>query len=336
MAEERHIRYRLSILDKCLRNESALYSIDDLLNECNKCLEVSGFQKVEKRTIYNDLKTLQNPPYNAQIKKWKSGHRTMYLYEDVHCSMPYLYLNEENVGIVRQTIDLLEQFKGIPQYDYVGSILRQFEIEQYVANQGNVVSFQHNPLLLGLDSFAPLLGFILNKQPLSLSYQQFGSKPQTIIVHPYHLKQYNSRWFLLALDEKKDKLSVYPLDRIVGFKAIKREFCETDVDFDEYFDDIIGVTVYENEPVQTIKLRVYYKRYSYMQTKPIHASQTIVHAESDDEYKVITIKVRWNRELEALISSYGKDMEVLEPLEIRERIKANIKNLCRMYEVEAD
>lgn len=325
---------RLSFLDSCLRNEGTMYTVDDLTDKCNERLERAHIPQISKRTIYNDLNLLQRSPYNAVLKKSKSGHNTVYRYQDTKCSIPYLHLNEEDTGIVHRTIELLEKFKGLPQYDWVRIILRQLEIEQNVENDENIVSFQNNTLLNGIEHFEPLLGAIINKQPLTITYQRYESEPKDITIHPYHLKQYNNRWFLVAREAGREDIAVYPFDRIRSIKQIKTQYQECGVDIEEYFDDVVGVTVNLKESVQTIKLRVFHKRYNYIETKPIHPSQTLIRGESDENFKVITIKARWNRELEALLLSFGRDMEVLEPIEIREKFRKTIKGMATMYNID--
>jgi predicted DNA-binding transcriptional regulator YafY len=99
------------------------------------------------------------------------------------------------------------------------------------------------------------------------------------------------------------------------------------VDFSEYFDDIVGVTRYADDRAQLIRLRFTPQRYNYVVTKPIHG---LTQRNYDDRYE-ITIEVRPNRELEALILSYGGDVEVLEPLELRNRIAEKIQNMYSIY-----
>jgi predicted DNA-binding transcriptional regulator YafY len=52
----------------------------------------------------------------------------------------------------------------------------------------------------------------------------------------------------------------------------------------------------------------------------------------DDSGAVITIKVYPNIELEQLILSFGENVEVLEPLALRERIKQRLSGAMMNYE----
>ena len=81
-------------------------------------------------------------------------------------------------------------------------------------------------------------------------------------------------------------------------------------------------TVPENDS-EDIVLRINKPRFEYIRTKPFHLSQRIV--EENDNFAVVTINVKVNKELEALILSYGCDMEVLSPIGFRARIAEKIK-----------
>jgi len=126
-----------------------------------------------------------------------------------------------------------------------------------------------------------------------------------------------------------DTLGHYALDRIEEFEEISLPYKESDVDFDEYFDDVIGVTVPEHlEPVDVV-MRVSNNRFNYIKTKPLHLSQRII--EEEEDYAIISINVKVNKELESLILSFGGDIEVLAPNSFRERIADKIKVMNQRY-----
>ena len=66
-----------------------------------------------------------------------------------------------------------------------------------------------------MENFTPLFNAIVDKQPRKLSYQSFKQdRKEIIVVHPYYLKQYNKRWFLIAWNEDKGFLANYAFDRL--------------------------------------------------------------------------------------------------------------------------
>src|SRR5680860_1816226 len=71
---------RLRILDDCLSNFMKWFTMDQLLDKVNDHLvQEMGEEPVSKRTVYTDLKTLQNPDiFNAEIEKRKSDRKVYY------------------------------------------------------------------------------------------------------------------------------------------------------------------------------------------------------------------------------------------------------------------
>ena len=125
-------------------------------------------------------------------------------------------------------------------------------------------------------------------------------------------------------------LGHYALDRIERFEEIDMPYVESEVDFSEYFDDVIGVTVPERyEPVDVI-LRVSNNRFNYIKTKPLHLSQRVIG--EDSNHTRISINVKINKELIALILSFGPDVEVIAPENLRKEVAQRISAMNNNYE----
>ncbi|MBQ6307202.1 MAG: WYL domain-containing protein [Bacteroidales bacterium] len=68
----------------------------------------------------------------------------------------------------------------------------------------------------------------------------------------------------------------------------------------------------------------------YVKTKPLHgATQRLVNMDETGAY--ITIEVYLNYELEQQILSFGENMKVLEPVELKERIKKRLGGAILNY-----
>ena len=119
------------------------------------------------------------------------------------------------------------------------------------------------------------------------------------------------------------------LDRIVRFSNSDVPFVEnTIVDYESYFNDIVGVTHDSNHTeVELVRLKFDPARFPYVVSKPIHSSQEVV----DMEQCVLEIKVRVNRELEQSIFAFGSHIEVLSPDWFRTEIKEKVDKLSKMY-----
>ena len=332
MPVDKQVLLRYKILNRCFRNRYKEYTIDDLVDECNEALRKADKQDVSKRTIQNDINVLE-ADYDIRLdEKLKRGRQRLYRYHDTSYSLPFLRMNDEERNKIQDAIRVLEDFEGDPLYDWARTLLMQVGGGMFNVDTSSVVSFQSNPDLKGLNLFGKLLQAILTKRTLKMVYTPFGKDSYTERVYPYHLKQFNDRWYLIAQAVGYDTYGHYALDRIESFEEISLPYKESEVNFNEYFDDVIGVTVPERyEPVDVI-LRVWSNRFNYIKTKPLHLSQRIISEE--DGYTKISINVKINKELISLLLSFGPDVEVIAPASLRAMIAKDTEAMLYKYKKE--
>ena len=328
MPVDKQVLLRYQVLNKCLRNRYREYTIDDLVDECNKALRRIDKPDVSKRTIQNDINTLETDYHIVLNENLRQGRKRLYRYTDTSYSLPLYRMNDEERNKIEDAIYVLEDFEGEPLYDWVRTILMQIEGGLFDGESSPVVSFQTNLDYTGLSHFSKLLQAILTKRVLKLRYTPYGKPQITATVYPYHLKEYNDRWYLIAQTKGYDSYAHYALDRIDDFEEVAVPYKEADTEFDDYFDDVIGVTVPETDS-EDVVLRISKPRFEYIRTKPLHLTQRIV--EENDYFAVITINVKLNKELEAMVLSFGSDMEVLSPIGFRARIAEKIKVMNLKY-----
>ena len=142
-----------------------------------------------------------------------------------------------------------------------------------------------------------------------------------MVVSPYYLKQYNNRWFLFCWQDGFNKVINPALDRMNSVKEAKGTFREnTDIDFTEYFDDIVGVTHPDNAKEETVILKVEEDYLGYFLTKPIHGS---MKKRPDN---IFTLKVIPNYELETYLFGHSDKIKVLAPESLRNAILKRIED----------
>ena len=334
MPVDKQVMLRYQVLNKCFRNRYREYTIDDLVDECNKALRKIDKPDVSKRTIQNDINILE-ADYGIELdEKLKQGKKRLYRYVDTNYSIPLFRINDEERHKLQDAIRVLEYFEGDPMYDWARTLLMQIEGGLFTDESTPVVSFQSNPDLKGIDLFGKLLQAILKKRVLKIEYAPFGKDSYSERIYPYHLKQFNDRWYLIAQAVGYDTYAHYALDRIESFEELSLKYKEAERDFEDYFDDVIGVTVPERlEPVDVV-LRVSNNRYNYIKTKPLHLSQRVVSEERN--HTTISINVKINNELIALLLSFGPDVEVISPTVLKEEMKKKISAMCYNYRIDEE
>ncbi|MDX2306044.1 MAG: WYL domain-containing protein [Microscillaceae bacterium] len=326
------IRYRT--IDQCLQNRMRTWTIEDLVEACSDALyEYEGIDKgVSKRTVQADIQVMRSEKlgYNAPIividKKY-------YTYEDPDYSITNIPLTIQDLGKLHEVVEILKQFKGFSHFKELTGIVQRIEEKIYRSQspQSAVIDFEKNEDLRGLEYIETLYQSILHKKSLEISYQPFKApEPNTFVFHPYLLKEYRNRWFVLGVRDQIKNIFILALDRILEIKASDEILIEnTLLDTQNYFRDVIGVSVSPNQPVHQVILWINADNAPYVLTKPLHQSQQIL--EKNEEGMIISLKVQLNFELEREILGFGETARVIAPQELLEKIKGRLEKAAEGY-----
>lgn len=333
MPVNKNAMLRYQILDKCLSNRGRRWTWVDLLNAVNnELIENDPNNKgIGKTTLFEDLKDLEFRVFKADIEKYKEG-RTSYLrYSDPNFSINNQPLSNTEANQLKSAIQVLSRFNGNPQFDWIHEVIPAIESKLgLVSMERSVMSFESNPDYEGLPFITPIFNGIINKRVLEVIYQDFRSEfPYSIILHPYYLKQFNSRWYVFGRNEGRKRIETFALDRIKEISERKEEYIDDQTNWDDYFSDFIGVTRGDGEPIE-IKLHIKDERQAaYIRTNPLHQTQKQIK-KVEDGFET-SIKVIPNFELEKLILSFGENIRIISPDSFRERISQRANEIFIVY-----
>ena len=341
---------RYYILDKLLANRYHNYSVEDLRQRLNEELEELGIGPVSKRTVEYDIHYLESEgPFLVEIERYtmdevsqrtlKTVKKSCLRYADPSFSIFKRPLSDDEKYLLGEAFTLLGQFEGLPNLDG----LEKLRASLNVKSPHRIISFTKNPLenssLLG-----ELFTAISQRQVVELHYHRFDTpdEERTVTVHPYLLKEYNRRWYLIAAAEEGGKLLNFALDRIDKVVPLPSHvYVPYDGDLNERFEDIVGVTLNDDKDLQTIVFWVSNRSKDYVATKPIHESQRNIRGEREEELRekyptlcegrFFSIDCIENYELIRELTSFGKDLIVLSPQNIVEQVQQRIIEMQNEY-----
>lgn len=329
MSQNKNAQIRYKALDKCFANPYKRYYINDLIEYCSNILSEHYAKEttVSRRQIFDDMDFMKSEAgYEAPIESVPDGRKVYYRYTDPEFSILKLPLNPSELSSLNEAMETLFRINNMPGFGWVSSI--QAKLSSGIIkseNQRQFISFEDNEFLKGIEFLNPLYHNIANEQCLEVSYQGFTSaRKNKFTISPYFLKQYNNRWFLFGHNHKVEKIQNLALDRIVEITPSKQTFEPCEIDFEDYFEDIIGVSNNLDENPVTVKIELSDSILPYIQSKPLHGSQHI-------KDNILKLEVKLNYELEAVILSYGENMKVLEPEFLKEKISSRIKMINNFY-----
>lgn len=341
MPTNKNAAIRYQTLDKCFRDRRHRYYIEDLIDKCEEAIYYyNGVGGVSRRQIFEDIKFMESETgWSVPLERKQDGRRVYYRYRDPDFTINAQPLTEDEARQLRSVIITLRRFRGLPSNAWVDEVISNLEWRFGLrGKQENMIGFEQNPYLRGLNLLPDIIDAATSHQAVRITYRNYKNcdEEYTVVVHPWYIKQYNNRWFLMAYDAEADRISNYALDRIQNFNVEEdvAYIPNKEIDFEHYFDDVFGVTIPPSD-VEKIRVLLQFskKQYPYIVSKPLHHSQKIVDAEN----RILAVEVRPTYEFTQLILSFGFDVQVLEPEPFKQEILANLRrNLQNYNEMQID
>lgn len=330
MSSNKNALIRYKTLDKCLKNKYKKYTLEDLIDECSEALfEFEGKESfVSKRTVQLDLQNMRSEKfgYEAPIEVYE---RKYYRYSDPEYSIHNISVNESDLKAMNNAVQILKQFKDFSMFKEMNGVIQKLEDSIHSTNQKSIIHLDKNEKLKGLEHIDILYDAILNKKVLNIIYKSFKARTSdSYVVHPQLLKEFNNRWFLIC----SNKHYVYnlALDRMEDIQLEEKiEYIDMNLDGDEYFKDIVGVSVSPTMASRNVVFFVDSANAPYVKTKPFHASQEIVS--ETNEGTIFKICVQLNFELERLLLGFGESLVVHKPRKLRLRLQEKFMEAHKNY-----
>ena len=367
MPSNKNAVIRYMYLDQMLSDRYHKYTCEDLLVKVNERLEFAGYPtiggdrsdydryiKSGKRVIQLDIQALQEAPFNMVIDcSERIDGAPVYRYADQTQSLFSKQISDDEKRLLQEVLNTLGQFSGLDNFEWLHDLQdklndkRSFGRGEYELDerQGRkIISFSTNEYLVGKDYLGLLFSLISNKKVVDVAYQPFGQEERVIRLYPYLLKQYNDRWYLigtpLGTEQKAYRKDFYvnlPLDRMNSIQAVEGlEYIECEEGFEERYEDIIGVTYYDKKPDKVI-LAVKESFCEYVETSPLHGSQTRLRAEEQakmharypalEGYSFYMLELRLNREFYSTVYRLCPEVVIVSPEEVRDKMAADYSQI---------
>ena len=240
-------------------------------------------------------------------------------------------------------IDILcDTSDGYKYYIEDLSALRENKTRQWLLNSFSTINLiaegrqMRDRILLeeipeGAAYFQTLIEAMKQNRVIAITYQPFYETESSMYhVHPYCLKVYKQRWYILGYCEELNGIRHFSLDRIQNINIT-----ETGFDYpsgfspEAYYKDSIGIWTNENTKPQKVIIRAYGTQSKYLRTLPLHHSQKEIY--TSDKYCDFEYKLCITRNLISELLAKGKAVQVMEPKSLRIEMKKNLYNMFNYY-----
>lgn len=183
----------------------------------------------------------------------------------------------------------------------------------------------------GMESFVPLMKAINKKQEVAFKHFKYETEEESHQqIQPYFLKEFERRWYVVGKRVSDGARRVYGLDRISELEVLRQRFTKDDrFQLDQYTDSV-GLKLIGDE-LHTIRLQFSRHIGHYIQSLPIHKSQTLIQKTATS--MVFELTCRLTYELFNLIMKYGAEVKVLSPDSLADWVKEEHLKSIQLYDI---
>lgn len=327
------LRYR--IIDRCIRSSAFPYpSKQELREACEE--ELYGSQNgshICESTIEKDLFAMRNE-HDAPIKY--SRKEKGYYYTDSDYTIDEIPLNDKDVDAIKMAANVLYQFKNsnlFQNFDFaISKILDRVNISNKIDDEeiDSFVQFEKVSSPKGGEFLEDLLSAIKQRRKVQFEYQGFKADDKSVRrIHPYLLKEYRHRWYVIGKNEMKKRIQTFGLDRLSELQVLEDKYSvDKSFDPDMFFKYSIGITANTGAPI-SIRIATDELLSKYLLSQPLHFSQQYIGVEGDKhlfEYFLLP-----TYELKQQILGFGAELKVLSPPSFVSEIKNAIDEMNSLY-----
>ena len=181
----------------------------------------------------------------------------------------------------------------------------------------------------GEEFLEPIIRAMKKNHRLRMGYQKFKAEGYVKTICPYVLKRFDQRWYLLALNDE-NQMRIYAIDDRMNMMEMTDETFEMPLDFspEEYFAEYFGVFT-ADIPLTHVVVRAYNFTPNYLRSLPLHHSQR--ELESDEHHADFSFDICPTDDFLHELLRHADGIEVLEPADLRQKMKQMIANILKRY-----
>lgn len=286
------LRYLL-IIKRLQRSSASFNEIEQFMYRESEIRDMN--LNISKRTFQRDLNEIRDI-YNVDIQHDKK-------------SKTYFIVSTDQSATTDRLLEAFEMFNALNISDDLSRFIH-FE--------------KRKPQ--GTHHFHGLLHCIKNHFVVKFPYHKYE---EDIIVkrevEPYALKEFKSRWYLIAKDQKDNHVKTFGLDRIQELNITKRKFAPPqNFNANDLYRDYFGIINTSKDKIEEIILSFDNFNGKYIKSFPLHESQQIL-VDNDTEMRVkLDLHITSDFEMELL--SHGNRVKIISPDRLKKRMREIYKN----------
>ena len=177
-----------------------------------------------------------------------------------------------------------------------------------------------------------LMTAIEDRKVTTIEYHSLkADAPRPVSVQPLGMVYHEGSLFLVAIAEEHRQVRHYKIDRLSNVDITENHFTPPEgFDLKQHLSGTLGVYgVDQDQPLRTVRIRFAIAAARYIQEHTWHESQTL--EPQLDGTVICTLQLKSLVEVQSWILSFGPRAEAIEPPELREAVKDDLRRLREVY-----
>ncbi len=322
-----------------------IYKILNLLEGAPQGLTVGEIEsrlkerglEVSKRTIYRDLDAISEIGFPLTEEKGIDENANRFILQENTRINGTLVLSIKELFALFLARGMLKPLEGTPFYDDLTSVFSKIEEKlgtrqkSYLKDFQSEWSFEPGPKWgLGLDPdlLETVRACCAEKQILEVQYASASSQRTTKRrLGPHFLYFAKGSLYLVAEDLGDKKVKVFSCPRMKDAKMLNIAYEGEPIDPEKYFKHSFGI-FQSGSPAQ-IKIKFSATIAPFICERQWHKSQRVV--KKGDGSIILSLEAAITPELIGWVLSYGSNAYVIEPEELKIRVKEEAQNALSQY-----
>lgn len=340
---------RYLIIDEMLRNKQKKYpSKEDLITTIQERTD----KNYSDSSLEKDFKAMRTQ-FGAPIEfhnlyrgyfygyKYKNKRGEMSYEEDTEYKFMSISLSQKDLVALNFAESVLQSFRDTPIFaefsDAINKVLDAVEINKQlkdtIQERKNFVQTENAGYTEGRKWLSDILTAIINKKQIRFEYKKFSqTESSERVLHPYLLKEFKGRWYVIGYNPDKQRTATFALDRILSLEISSLSIMYPEkigFEAETFYEHCFGITRLQDEKVENIILTFTPFVGNYLKNKPLHHTQKIL-VDNEQEFS-ISLELIINYDLLTELLSYGSSLKVLAPLRLVKMMKEELQKNLEKY-----
>lgn len=285
------------------------------------------------RTIQRDIYNLRKMGFSITSSTGAAGG---FASRGSYYLKPLVFTGTEALAIFIASQVLLEQ-NGFPYADDLKSALvkisqvvcdKDRKFFQNLESKTSIAVTQIKDYYPWGEIFSQVNQAILDQVTVEIMYDSYSSNTVSARrVNPYHMLFRDGCWYLIGYCHLRQEIRIFRIDRIKSLEILNEKFkIAGEFSLGDYFKN--SWKLGKGDPL-TVKVRFNPPVSRLIRENQWHPTQKIEEIEGDSLIFSVCVEGTW--EIKKWILSWGIGAVCLEPSELREEIKNDVKELVSTY-----